>query len=601
MKNEDIEQLMLPEHSFLQGGKYRIDRRIASGGFGNTYEVYNVLLEERMALKEFFMKGVSQRDADNTTVSVSNTLNKELFEAQKEKFKKEARRLRKMHNPHIIHVHDLFEENGTAYYAMDFVDGESLSTRLKRTNAPLSEEETLDILNQVLQALEEVHSLGIRHLDLKPGNIMVDRQGNVKLIDFGASKQMAASGVDTTTSSMCYTPGYAPSEQIEQNMELIGPWTDLYALGATLYHLLTKNQPPTLSELQDENAFVYPTVVSEKMQYLIQWMMTVKRQKRPQSVAEVKEFLAKPFHPTEETLSVDDEDTMLGEKPEPSQPTPEPILEPTPQSPPKSSPKSSPHSPSKKWIGIGLAAMAFIGWVLVWNTIKKPSQEEILQNLINNMVHVDGGTFMMGATSEQGSDAYEDEKPAHQVTLSSFSICKYEVTQEEWEAVMGKNPSEFKGAKLPVEIVSWDDCQEFIRRLNELTGKQFRLPTEAEWEYAARGGSKSRGYKYAGGNDLGSVAWYCNNSGGKTHEVGQKQPNELGLYDMGGNVWEWCQDWGGSYSSSSQTNPTGPSSGSDRVCRGGGWFYDERTCRVSSRFKNTPSISFHSLGFRLAQ
>ena len=234
-------------------------------------------------------------------------------------------------------------------------------------------------------------------------------------------------------------------------------------------------------------------------------------------------------------------------------------------------------------------------------TEKKNVMPSVLQNLINNMIYVEGGTFMMGATSEQGSDAYDWEKPAHQVTLSSFSICKYEVTQEEWEAVMGSNPSSFKGMKLPVEQVSWDDCQTFIRKLNQMTGKQFRLPTEAEWEYAARGGSKSRGYKYAGGNDLGSVAWYSGYSGRKTHDVGQKQPNELGLYDMSGNVWEWCQDWYGDYSSSSQTNPKGPSSGSSRVRRGGSWVSNARICRVSYRSYDTPDYRDFILGLRLAQ
>ena len=234
-------------------------------------------------------------------------------------------------------------------------------------------------------------------------------------------------------------------------------------------------------------------------------------------------------------------------------------------------------------------------------TRQTPNRERVLQDLINNMVYVEGGTFMMGATSEQGSDAYDSEKPAHQVTLSSFSIGKYEVTQEEWEAVMGSNPSYFKGKKLPVEKVSWDDCQKFIRKLNQLTGKQFRLPTEAEWEYAARGGSKSRGYKYAGGNDLGGVAWYDGNSGSKTHEVGQKQPNELGLYDMSGNVYEWCQDWYGKYSKTSQTNPTGSSSGSLRVYRGGSWYHDAWSCRVSYRYGSTPDDRRNGLGLRLAQ
>lgn len=186
------------------------------------------------------------------------------------------------------------------------------------------------------------------------------------------------------------------------------------------------------------------------------------------------------------------------------------------------------------------------------------TKDEIIQNLVKNMVPVTGGTFMMGATSEQGSDADEDEN-AHKVTLSSFSIGKFEVTQEEWEAVMGNNPSAFKGAERPVENVSWDDCQKFIRKLNQLTGKQFRLPTEAEWEYAARGGGSSRGYKYSGSDDFGSVAWYGDNSGEKTHPGAQKQANELGHYDMSGNVLEWCQDRYGDYSSGAQTNPTGPS------------------------------------------
>jgi formylglycine-generating enzyme required for sulfatase activity len=216
-----------------------------------------------------------------------------------------------------------------------------------------------------------------------------------------------------------------------------------------------------------------------------------------------------------------------------------------------------------------------------------------------NMIKVQGGTFTMGATSEQGSDALSDEKPTHQVTLSDYMIGETEVTQELWQAVMGSNPSAFSGANLPVEEVSWNDCQTFMKKLNQLTGKKFRLPTEAEWEYAVRGGNKSRGYKYAGSNTLSDVAWYTNNSS-KTHPVKQKQANELGLYDMSGNVWEWCQDWYGSYSSSWQTNPKGPSSGSYRVIRGGGWGNSARLCRVSIRNYYTPASTSNYLGLRLA-
>ena len=215
------------------------------------------------------------------------------------------------------------------------------------------------------------------------------------------------------------------------------------------------------------------------------------------------------------------------------------------------------------------------------------------------MVYVEGGTFEMGATTEQGSDAYKDEKPVHRVTLSDYYIGKYEVTQELWEAVMGSNPSYFKGAQNPVESVSWNDCQEFVIRLNRLTGRTFRLPTEAEWEYASRGGNKSRHYKYSGSNNIDYVAWYTDNSGRKTHAVGTKTANELGIYDMSGNVWEWCSDWYGGYSAGAQTNPQGPSSGSGRVLRGGSWFSRARYCRVSIRSILDPGDSYNNNGLRL--
>ena len=236
-----------------------------------------------------------------------------------------------------------------------------------------------------------------------------------------------------------------------------------------------------------------------------------------------------------------------------------------------------------------------------WSSSVTSSQRAVLERLVENMVKVEGGTFTMGATAEQGKDAYYSEKPAHQVTLSDYYICKYEVTQAEWEAVMGTNPSyfKFKGDNRPVEFVSWDECQEFIKKLNSLTGLNFSLPTEAQWEYAARGGNRSLGYKYSGSKNLKDVAWYNKNSGRETHPVGMKQANELGLYDMSGNVWEWCSDWYGSYSSNSQTNPTGAASGSDRVRRGGSYYFGAGYCRVSDRYYNTPDHRSSNLGLRL--
>ena len=215
------------------------------------------------------------------------------------------------------------------------------------------------------------------------------------------------------------------------------------------------------------------------------------------------------------------------------------------------------------------------------------------------MVYVEGGSFDMGATTEQGSDAYDWEKPVHSVTLSDYYIGRCEVTQELWEAVMGSNPSSFTGAQNPVERVSWNDCQNFIKKLNSLTGRTFRLPTEAEWEYAARGGNQSSHYKYSGSDNIDDVAWYYDNIGSSIHPVGTKSPNELGIYDMSGNVYEWCSDRYDSYSAGAQTNPQGPSSGSYRVLRGGSWINYAGNCRVSIRSYDDPGNSNINFGLRL--
>ena len=201
------------------------------------------------------------------------------------------------------------------------------------------------------------------------------------------------------------------------------------------------------------------------------------------------------------------------------------------------------------------------------------------------MIRVEGGTFKMDSN--------------YHVTLSSYYIGETQVTQELWQAVMGNNPSYFKEAQNPVEQVSWNDCQTFIKKLNQQTDRRFRLPTEAEWEFAARGGTKSNGFKYSGSNNLNDVAWYDSNSGRKTHPVKQKQPNELEIYDMSGNVWEWCQDWYGNYGSGAETNPTGPVSGSYRVMRGGSWNYDAVYCRLSYRCNCTPGFTYLYIGLRL--
>lgn len=233
------------------------------------------------------------------------------------------------------------------------------------------------------------------------------------------------------------------------------------------------------------------------------------------------------------------------------------------------------------------------------NQPKEPVVEYQVNGVDIKMILVEGATFEMGATQEM-QDPWDDELPVHLVTVSDFYLCDVEVTQALWETLMDSNYSDFPGAQLPVQEVSWNECQEFIRRLNEQTGEQFRLPTEAEWEFAARGGIYSHHTQFAGSDDINEVAWYAGNSEETAHPVAQKKPNELGLYDMSGNVWEWCSDYFGSYSEQSQSNPQGPESGTYRVFRGGSWFGVERSTRISTRDRFRPDECNYNLGFRLA-
>ncbi len=243
--------------------------------------------------------------------------------------------------------------------------------------------------------------------------------------------------------------------------------------------------------------------------------------------------------------------------------------------------------------------------------IKALAQIYTVNGVFFTMKYVEGDTFTMGCVSEQDGNCVRSEETSHKVLLTDYCIGETEVTQALWMAVMGNNPSWNKGNNRPVDFVSWNDCQEFIRKLNVLlkdrlpSGYRFALPTEAQWEYAARGGNKSKHYRYSGSNTIDEVAWYLMNSKGKTHPVGKKGSNELGLYDMSGNVWEWCSDRYGEYIDTLQTDPEGPSEGSSRVIRGGSYHAsyttpEERTCRVTKRSAYKPTNAHEFVGFRLA-
>ena len=330
---------------------------------------------------------------------------------------------------------------------------------------------------------------------------------------------------------------------------------------------------------EEESVKPLPNCISKSTRAAVASAMQLRRKNRPQSV---REFLA--------LLDGNDnnEETVIDS------------IKPKAKTPVKSGPSEKHH----KWrIPVMLlAAVVIIGFIVY--TMLNQVACDVSYDSKNGCIVFPGGSYKMvnvkGGTFNMGSNvSYADEKPMHSVTVSSFYMGKTEVTQALWKAVMGNNPSEFKGDNLPVEKVNWYDCRDFIRRLNSATGKNFRLPTEAEWEFAARGGNKSRGLNYSGSNALGNIAWYKDNAD-RPHPVGTKQANELGLYDMSGNVWEWCFDRYGEYNSSSQTNPKGPDSGSYRVRRGGSWRHNARRCRVSNRdCYNSPDYKDNFLGFRL--
>lgn len=641
-----ISDKCLRQGSVLHGKKnsYRIERVLGQGTFGITYLAYTTVTVEgdlgklqteiQVAVKEFFMSDINGREGSTVTTGGSS----ELFGKYRHKFAREASNLAKLKHRGIVKVIETFEANGTSYYAMEYCGGGSLDSHIK-SRGSLPEAEALRYFAQIAEALQYMHSRRMLHLDLKPGNVMLRSSGEAVLIDFGLSKQFNDNGEpESSTTIGGGTPGYAPIEQANYKEDSGGKLPvamDIYALGGTLYKMLTGERPPVASDVlmhfPEEPLRAHN--VSDSTIAALHHAMQPKPTDRYPTVAA---FAA----------AIGSEATELQPNPEPDQ-----LPDPVPSQPnPNPVPQAEPKAQRRKWlpwvVGVAVAAVAFVAVMLLRPEQQQPIEapdnlaevvaqvadtvalpEQLVQQVTQQptqqqesaqqtepkpepapmsqqqrsnlpkieMVYVKGGTFTMGATPEQGNDALDDEKPAHKVTLDSYYIGKYEVTNELWKAVMGGTIVSREGAKdnEPVVFVSWDDIQRFLRKLNAMTGKNYRLPTEAEWEFAARGGNASRGYKYAGSNIRNEVMWYWDN----IHEVGTKSPNELGIYDMSGNVEEWCQDWYGDYSSSSQLNPKGPNSGSERVARSGS---NCSNCRVSMRYSRTPDSRYNDLGFRLA-
>ena len=555
----------------LLARQYKILQHIGAGGFGKTYLVEDQLGEKKV-VKEFFISSMCTRDVTTQSVTVSVAENKQSFQEQLAKFKEEARRIYSLSHPNIVKVSALFDENDTAYYVMNYVEGESLAQKSRK--GKLSELQIMRYLDQLLSALEYIHSRGITHLDIKPGNIMIDRNDNVVLIDFGASKLFNAQSVNKTMMTSMrppFTPGYAPIEQENGNVNDMGPHCDIYALGATLYYLYTGEKAPSPFDIFQKGLPPIPQA-SPSMQKVIKGAMEFDKNKRIKSVAEFRSEIGQ-LDDSPITIIDNGEKTVVAE------------------------------DQSKKFSNL-------------------KTFTEIVNGVSFKMIAVEGGTFKMGAQSKDPNqanfdpDAFDDESPVHDVTLDSFYLAEFVVTEDLWDAVMnGDNPKQSKGwlqkilgntdvprVGYPKTNISWNDCQEFIKGLNRLTGKNFSLPTEAQWEYAARGGNMSRDYKYSGSNSLIEVAWYFVNAW-TLKEVGLKKPNELGLYDMSGNVCEWCADlYDRKYyirPECKTLNPENQTIGINRVFRGGGWYSNEQNCRITIRNNDRPNGRLE-VGFRLA-
>lgn len=604
--------MRLNKGSVLQKGKYTIESVLGQGSFGITYLATTKFqgplgdISVKVAVKEFFARDLNLRHPDGTVAEVSSG---SLSGKYAKDFQREAKNLSSLKHPNIINVLEAFSENNTHYYVMEYLDGGNLDDYIQ-SKGRLSESEALDIASQMASALSYMHSHNMLHLDLKPRNVMRCSDGTVCLIDFGLSKQYASSGEpESSTTIGLGTPGYAPLEQgSSDERKNFVPTLDIYALGASVFKMLTGKTPPRASDIMNDG---FPSeelealgIRSETIQ-MIERMMSPRKKDRPQSVAEcglqVKEVISdKEVAPAVEDTEILEEETEVLQEAEVLQKTE--VLKETEESVQDNKVKKK----NRLAYLIGLGVIVMLGLIVssIFDSVSKSEQQSkiaVANDILSRMgleypmVYVDGGLFLMGSDSE---DSCKDERPSHIVFLDGYWIGKYEVTQDLWEAVMGGNPSEniIDGDRKPVEHVSWHDCQLFIDKLNSLTGLEFKLPTEAQWEFAARGGDRSKGHRYSGSNSIDDVAWYGEYA---TSDVGTKSPNELGIYDMSGNVYEWCNDWFDYYGRRPEVNPVGPSERYCRIFRGGSIGWEDEYQTVSRRGYAYPRYESRRLGLRL--
>ncbi len=543
--------------SSLLNGKYVIKSVLGQGGFGITYLAVHTMLDVEVAIKEFFPKTFCDRDTTTSHITLGTSVNKELVERFKTKFLKEAKNIAKLKHPGIVRIQDVFEENNTAYYVMDFIDGQSLSDIVKQKGR-ISLPSAIGWIAKVGDALSYIHSKNINHLDIKPYNIMLDDGGNPILIDFGLAKQYDDAGEETSTTPVGISHGYASPEQYRKGgVSSFSPQADIYSLAATLYKLITGLTPPDALALIDTE-LEFPEFVDDQIAEAIKRAMSTNKKHRPASIEEFSALFGNRHEVSNDTeIHADVVSCVTNRANKDYDGKSNYIIE------------NGENSTTIQINGVSFKMIKVVG-----DIVRMEEKGGFLSSLFDH--------------------------PTQSIELSDFEIGQSAVTQELWSAVMGNdnNPSRYVGKNKPVECVSYYDALKFIDKLNELTKLTFKLPTEAQWEFAAKGGIKSRNYKYSGSNFLEDVGWYNKNDG--TRPVLQKHPNELGLFDMSGNVEEWCVDWFGAYNSSSQKDYSGPRTGEKRVVRGGSFYNSESVCRVYNRQKQFPSHKSPFIGFQIS-
>jgi formylglycine-generating enzyme required for sulfatase activity/serine/threonine protein kinase/RNA polymerase subunit RPABC4/transcription elongation factor Spt4 len=632
-------QSELPPGTLLRD--YRIESLLGRGALSTVYKVQNTQLDETLALK----------------VVASYEKKHPLIEAYKDEYKAQRAIVDKSH---ILHceapqVHHHTDDITYLMLPMELAH-ESLKDWMQRHPADneLRLKRGLELFKQACMGVEAIHKQGLVHLDLKPGNILLTGDPEnpvVKIADFGLSRSMQKAGQrQALYRDGIGTPAYmAPEQILAARWKDVGKEADLYALGMIVYELLDGDLPYSGSaeaikeKKRDASIEISPPQGSpylsevvmaclnrDKKKRLVSAMALItqldekrkqERQEKQKQETERKRLeqvnqqvtsllqqaqtaytagrLDQALEILGRVLNLDPNNAqaIASKKAVTKEVAKQEAEKKRQEQEAEQQRRKKAEAERKQREAEALRKRQEAEHKRHAEEEQKRKEQERLKNLAGDFVFVQGGTFMMG--NEEGESR---EQPVHEVELDDFYIGTYPVTQAQWQAVMGSNPSWFKGDNHPVQSVSWEDAQAFIRKLNDLTGKTFRLPTEAEWEYAARGGQKSRGYRYAGSDNLHDVGWFEENSDGQPHPVGRKRPNELGIYDMSGNVCEWCNDRYDYeyYQKSPRRNPQGPASGEFRLYRGGSWYYEAAYCGSAYRNSNTPGSKGTNLGFRLA-